>query len=403
VKKILLISFKYPPYSGVGAFRWANLSYQFAELGYKVYVITTKWNIKENSSFLEVLNHPNIVIHKLPSLGFNNLRYEHLKNRVLNRLRKYLLKVTKNLFYIDDAQQWHWIMIPFVKRLIKKENIKTIIATGAPFTVNYAAAKIKNSMKNVKLIQDFRDPWNDDILYTPQFGNRQRLKKSEEMELFALNKADKVVSVTKMLSKYFEKKSKNPVFTVYNGFSSKNLGWEKEKEKSEKIKIIYAGNINAGRAEPFKYFLEKIAEFDNIVIDLYCSGCSKIEKVFSEFIEKKVLNTFEKISYEKLMEIIPEYNYGLHVNAKEYPDALSTKIYDYLSAGIPLVSVNYGGEIEELINANNFGYSINIADKNTDMILKLIKMDSIELDPDKVGEFSYEKIIKKYVQIIEHE
>ena len=156
-KSIILLSFKYPPYPGVGAFRWANLSYQLAENNYIVHVITTKWQEKENSSFLNEIRHSNIKIHILPSLGFHNIKYNTYKNIFLRKIKKYYFKLIRPLYFLDEAQQWHWIMIPYVHRLIKKEKIEILIATGAPFSVNYAAAKIKNKNKRINLIQDFRD------------------------------------------------------------------------------------------------------------------------------------------------------------------------------------------------------------------------------------------------------
>ena len=293
-------------------------------------------------------------------------------------------------------------MVPYVKRLIKKENIKTVIATGAPFTVNYAAALIKKSCPFIQLIQDFRDPWNDDKLYVPKFGSEKRKKKSLDMELFSLNKADKIVSVTNMFSNDYSLKTDKNVLTIYNGFNDYNKT-VKDKKESNTIKIIYAGSLNCGRQDCLEYLLDNMNNVDNVVIDLYTEKNNKILNKYSNLINKGIVNFKEKISYEKLLERIIDYNFGLHLNAEAYPGALSTKIYDYLSRQVPLLSINYGGEIEDFIRNNNFGYSANILEDNIMKIMKKMKNDEIKISYDNIKKYSYEENINNYIKIIENE
>ena len=396
---IILLSFKYPPYPGVGAFRWANLSYQLAEKQFIVHVITTKWEEKENSSFLKEIKHPNIKIHILQSFGFHNIKY-NTYNKYVKQIKKYFFKIIKSLYYLDEAQQWHWIMIPYVRRLIKKENIKTIIATGAPFSVNYAAARIKKSFPAIQLIQDFRDPWNDDELYVRNFSKKQR-RISEKYEKYSLDKADLIVSVTKMLSEMLAKRAGKEVLTIYNGYNcKKKVNKVNNIQRQNKIRFIYAGNLNCGREESFKYFLDNISDNKYIIVDIYCSNKEKIVKKYQKFIDIKILNIKSRISYEELISIIHKYDYGLHFNAEEYPDALSTKIYDYLSVQVPVLSINYGGEIEEFLDTNNFGYSININKNNFNAIMKKIEKDKYCINMHNVMQYDYKNIVNNYIKII---
>ena len=40
---LLVIAYKFPPYAGVGGFRWAKLSKYLARLGHEVHVVTVPW------------------------------------------------------------------------------------------------------------------------------------------------------------------------------------------------------------------------------------------------------------------------------------------------------------------------------------------------------------------------
>jgi len=415
MRKLLLISFKYPPYVGVGCFRWANLSLEFAKRGYMVHVVTVKWRKTNVSSFLEVLSNKNIVVHSLPSLGFHNIRYMNSKNRVLDLIyagaRFILKRLLKPFYFIDEAQQWHWIMIPYVKKLIKKEKISTMIATGAPFTVNYFASQIKRDLwDKIRLIQDFRDPWNENPVYVGTFGNSSRIDKSKSMESFSLKFANEIVSVTKGFSNDYSLKSGKRVHTIYNGFNDSVINKVK-KEKlaglSDILKIIYAGNFANGRFECLLYLLDyfircrKQRRLFKLVIYSYISRREFPDK-YSVLFDDNFLVLKEKISYGELLKEIVNYNYGLHLNSRFIMNALSTKVYDYVSLGIPVISLNYGDEIEAMIKEYNFGYSINIVKDNIDKVFNKIERNKgFKPDLNNVGRFSYNRIIDDYIKLVE--
>ena len=219
------------------------------------------------------------------------------------------------------------------------------------------------------------------------------------MEKYSLEQADRIISVTKILSAIFSKKSGKDVLTVYNGFNySKNIN--QVNQRNEIKQFIYAGNLNCGREESFKYFLNNISKKEDILVKLYCSNSDRIKNRYKKYIEKKILIVKDRISHENLMEIIPEHSYGLHFNSKEAPGALSTKIYDYLSVNVPVLSVNFGGEIEELLETNSFGYSINIDKNNFDQNINNILTRNYIVNRNNVMKFDYKNIVKQLIEII---
>jgi len=327
-------------------------------------------------------------------------------------IRFILKRLLKPLYFIDEAQQWHWILIPYVKKLIKEEKISTMIATGAPFSVNYFASKIKRDLGNkIRLIQDFRDPWNENPVYVGTFGNSNRINRSKSMELFSLKFADDIVSVTKGFSIDFSHKSGKEVHTIYNGFSDSEINKiKKEKSISEKdtLKIIYAGNFANGRFECLLYLLDYFVRYEKhgrlFQLIIY-SNISKREfpDKYSSLFNNNFLVLKEKISYKELLEEIISCDYGLHLNSRFIKNALSTKIYDYVSLGVPIISLNYGDEIEAMIHEYNFGYSVNIDKNNIDKVFKEIERNKeYKLDLNNVCRFSYNKIIDDYIKLVEN-
>ena len=162
MKKILLIAFKFPPYAGVGGFRWSKFSKHLARLGYEIHVITVNWKNYGENTFLKDVQHDNIHIHKIPSGYPHNLKYRPFSNYIFEAIKLiFFTFLNRFIFYDDEAQHWGKYLIPYCEKLIAKENIPIIIATGHPFQANYWASVLKNRNPTLKLIQDFRDPWVD--------------------------------------------------------------------------------------------------------------------------------------------------------------------------------------------------------------------------------------------------
>ena len=158
--KILLIAFKFPPFPGVGASRWSKLSKYLAKKGHEIYVLTVPWTISGSSSLIEDVIHQNIHVHRIKSGYIHNVYYKDFGNVLLNWLKVKILYLLNRFFYWDDeAQNWGRYLLPAAKKLIQENNIKVIVATGAPFEANYWAAMLKKEMQDIFLIQDFRDPW----------------------------------------------------------------------------------------------------------------------------------------------------------------------------------------------------------------------------------------------------
>jgi len=377
-KNILLIAFKYPPYAGVGGFRWSKLSKYLAEMGYTIHVVTVKWKQHGDNTYLEDVKHPNIIIHRIPSLYPHNLKYKPFKKNLIGEFKRILrhlfFKIVNIFWYEDEAQYWGYSLLPFCERLIIEEDIKNVIATGHPFMANYWAAKLKQKNPEINLIQDFRDPWNDDVIrYLPL---KQMVKKSENHEIFAINNCDFLVTVTNgLMDLYYEKARREINKTVIrNGY---DIDICQKKSIKRDFNIIYAGSLWAGREEPLEAFLKSlvsiIKDIPEMKISFYGSFPSGLVKKYSKLFDEKIIFTYSPVSPDQVQKIINESFACLLFNSRVYPYALSTKIYEYASLKRPILCVNYGGEIDDVIQKHNLGLSVNGDDINqiNEGILKL--------------------------------
>lgn len=412
-KSILLIAYKFPPFAGVGGFRWAKLSKYLAERGYKIHVITVKWRNLGSNTNQDDIDSPNIIIHRIPSSYFHNYKYKKYPSNLFGGLKKIvrfgLLNLLNIIWYEDEAQYWGYNMIPYCKKIIEKEGIKTVIATGHPFMVNYWAAKLKSEIPKIKLIQDIQDPWNDDPSHKYYLATIK--KRSESHERYALNNCDVLFTVTSGLLERLSDRIVNPVEKIVlpNGYDL--TGLEQIPTENRDFSFIYAGNLFEGREEPLSSFLNVVDDIiDNIPemnIEIYGYVDASIEKHYNRLFEKGHITISNPISPQEILRHISKSFVCLQFNARKYPYLVSTKIYEYGALKRPTLSINYGGEIDKLIKEHNLGISTNGDNYQEikDSIFKLYDLwksnPSYEIETIKLEDFSYRNLskeVEKYLQ-----
>ena len=81
---------------------------------------------------------------------------------------------------------------------------------------------------------------------------------------------------------------------------------------------------------------------------------------------------------------------------------MSTKIFEYAAMRVPTISLNYGGDIDRLVNDHSLGYSCDLNHQDIDQLV--INLANRQLDDKfsfRVEPFSYENLAAKYSDLIE--
>ncbi|MBN2544941.1 MAG: glycosyltransferase [Spirochaetes bacterium] len=419
MKNLLLISFKFPPYSDVGAYRWTKFV-KYLSQKYIVHVITVRWKNQFDQPWHNDIDNENIKIHRIKSNYFHNFKYKKFSDdfsgRFLSKIRNQILKIVNFFYFIDEAQDWGKILMPYCLKLLKKENIEVIIATGGPYMVNYWAGILKRKLPDIKLIQDFRDEWNE-FRYFPFKWQKNLSLKFEE---FALNNCNALVTISKGLAEILSDKIKNKkikVEVIHNGFDEESID-EITRDKG-KIKrdfsFIYAGSLSNNRDKPMISFLDvvndNIGKLQEIKIKLFLSlNDSKcIRAGYKRLIEDGHIIINDFISQDRLFNEIYNSFTALHFMPETQKFIISIKIFEYAMLKRPILSLNFGGDTEQLINSKKLGYSVIYKDNYQGIkncIFKIFKLwernPYYETESEKdIKDFSYKKLSEKYIELIE--
>ncbi|MBT3497163.1 MAG: glycosyl transferase, partial [Candidatus Marinimicrobia bacterium] len=170
MRKVLIISYYWPPSGGPGVQRILKFAKYLPKYGWEPIILTVKngeypstdlslkaeldtLNIKVYESFaLEPFRIFKWISNtkELPTYQLNKQSKEGLIVRVSNWVRL-------NLFLPDARIGW----IPFARKMaekiIKTHGVEVVFTSGPPHSSHFIASKLKKKM-NIKWLGDFRDP-----------------------------------------------------------------------------------------------------------------------------------------------------------------------------------------------------------------------------------------------------
>jgi glycosyltransferase involved in cell wall biosynthesis len=405
LRRLLVIAYKFPPYAGVGGFRWAKLSKYLARLGHEVHVVTVPWREHGPNTLTADTREPGVIVHPIRSGSPHRLRHMPLSGRWTNAARHYALRaLDRALFYDDEAQRWGRHLIGAGERLIDEHDIGVVIATGHPFQANRWAAELKRRRPALKLVQDFRDPWADNSFRAlpPRQAARVRAWQGD-----AVAAADAVVSVTQSLLDLYLRGATEPRgLVIPNGVDPAAMPDVDAGGSGDpgRIRLTHIGNVSNGRDRPLRALLDAVRQIDGdptIEVELVGGVLGAIGRANHDLVERGLLRIRPPVSQTEALRRVAASDYALQLNAREVPYLVSTKIYEYALLRVPALSLNYGGEVDTLVRTHGFGRSVDLSrDPDLPGLLRSLPERVTDLAFD-VEPFTYPVLARQYSALIE--
>ncbi len=414
-KDILLIAYTLPPAPGVGARRWSKLCKYLVRQDYNIQIITAAFDKKHGGSPWEQdITHPRIKIHRVKG-GLNpNWLFNPKSPRVFRIKERYLYKFHRKFHHwIDYAEGWGPALLSQANIILKEGNIKTVIVTGPPNSVNYFAALLKLENPKIKLIQDIRDPWNEDP-YDYGYPNALPSIAYKNKALFCQETAfrfcDHIVSVSQSLTDIFIKNWNvaDKITTISNGYDPEDKILSKP-NKSSKMKFIYAGFASGmGRMTALDLFRQAITEltktdsFWTEKCDFVFVGDGKLK------FKEKNFRTLPYLPSAELAQEVATSHIGFTINSPEYHFLFGSKLYDYMLQGISTFLISSPGEMCETIEKKHLGYYAPYDLQKIKVVLEKMKLDfqagKLAVPSDStVAEYSFDSLAHKYWDLIQRE
>lgn len=377
MKKILVITYYWPPSGGAGVQRILKFVKYLPKYNVKTFVVTVdpevaSYPVTDNTlasdipADTEVFRTKTFEPYELYSklLGKKSIPTGFSNESNPSRFQKFSRFIRGN-FFIPDARKG-WIKYAFEEscRVIEKENIDTILTTSPPHSVQLVGLKLKKKYK-INWISDFRDPWTD-IYYYNEFKHLPFARhKDLQLEKKVLESADKVITVSKSLKDLLLQKSKSigntKIIVIPNGYDEEDFKNQKDNFPAEFI-ISYTGTIaDSYNAEIFFNSFKKMTErFPEINFKVRFIGSPSLS----------VINKIKKIGLEKYLEFIPTVSHERSIEflmqstilllvipeVKYDKGILTGKLFEYLAARKPIICIGPSdGDAAEIIRECNAG------------------------------------------------
>ena len=356
-RKILILTYYWPPAGGPGVQRWLKFAKYLPEFGFEPIIITVNpdkatYPLRDESLLAEV-GEGFTVYHtdtfepfgaykkstgrkEVPFSGFAN---ESDKPGPRQKFAKFI----RGNFFLPDARRgWNKFAFAKAEELLKTNDFKVVITTGPPHSTHLIGQKLQ-AKYGIKWLADFRDPWTDIYYYNELYPTVVAKAMDKRMERDVLEKANAIATVSADMKRLFEAKSKKispeKIAILPNGFDESDFeNWSAA--ENETFTILYSGTVT------HKYRIETLLSVaDNMVAE-----GKKLRLIFAgkqdEIVQKQLagLQNIEVVlkgyvSHKEAVQLLKATD-ALLLAIPDLPDnkgILTGKLFEYLAAQRPIL------------------------------------------------------------------
>ena len=231
MKRVLIITYYWPPAGGSGVQRWVKFAKYLPSLGWQPVVYTPENPdlgsideslLKEIPHEAEIIKRPICepygIYRKLTgSKGQIKVEANPGNGGKGSFLKKVSLWIRSNFFMPDPRCLWIRPSVRFLKKYLKEHPVDVIVSTGPPQSMHLIARKVSLAT-GIPWVADFRDPWTRIFYFKHLKLSKWASKKHHQLEQKVLDDATAVVAVSPLVQNDFAQMTSTPVHLVTNGY-----------------------------------------------------------------------------------------------------------------------------------------------------------------------------------------
>ena len=331
MRKILMISYDFPPIANSGVFRIVKSAKFLYQFGWKPLILTVKnpdkYMAKIDANFLtDKLDY--VKVFRAYSVPFGWIT----KAGRLGINYKWLVTPDPFIGWLPSA-------ITLGKKIVLKEKVDIIYATSPPAT-NLLIGLILKKITKKPLVVEYRDLWVGNPF--SRYPTKLHLDIEKKLEETVLNNSNTIIALgsleRKRLMAIYPFLDEAKIFLIPNGYDPEDFVSTKP-YKFEKLTILHAGTIYARRFEYLKIFLEalrQICKEDDVDLQLIILGKSppnikrKLSRIIRELGLDSIVQMLKIKPYKESLRLIMGANILLLIPGG--PINITTKIFDYFAS-----------------------------------------------------------------------
>lgn len=432
MKKVLIITYYWPPTGGAGVQRWLKFSKYFRQFGWEP-IIYTPSNpdfpinddtlLKDVPSDLTVLKtqitEPYDIYRKIMRKKKTDaVNQGFLSEEKENTLLQSAMIWVRGNFFIPDARKF-WIKpsVAYLSHYIKQHKIDAVISTGPPHSMHLIAMGLKQKF-NIPWIADFRDPWTQIDFYSQLKLSSFADAKHKKLENQVLTQANKVVTISPSCGKDLEKLGNRTVDIITNGFDTDDftpIAIGVDSKVSDGFMFHHTGALNKDR-NPYtlwKVLGDLCKQNLELKQDLILKFTGKTDAIVLESLKQQGLEAnFQKLEYMPHSEIVksmvqsPILLLPLN-NTPNNAGVLSGKLFEYLAAKRPIFGVGLpNADAASILKETQAGVMVDFDDyegtkKQVLNLYAQYKSNTLTIQSNSIDKYSRENCAGAYTKLLD--
>ena len=391
MKRVLIISYYWPPTGGSGVQRWVKFAKYLPAEGWQpvIYTPENPEQLAVDASLeAEVPAEAEVIRRRIvePYEMYKKLlrKSGHSKEAVevnpvnaqnKSFLQKVAMWIRGNFFRPDPRCLWIRPSVKFLKEYLKEHPVDLIVSTGPPQSM-HLIGRLLAKETGLPWIADFRDPWTKIFYFKHLQMTRTTVKWHKKMEKKVLDDATVVVAVSPLVQQEFQAMTQTPVELITNGFDECDFTATKNTEANggpDREFVITHTGLFAADGNP------------TVLWDVLAEKCSKDES-FKKLMkirlvgktDEQILKSIEDAGLSGNLEDMGYQPHAVAVEQQrkasllilplrkepEYKAVLPGKLFEYLASWRPVLGIGQtDGAMSMILNNTKTGLVLNWDDK----------------------------------------
>lgn len=423
MKRVLIITYYWPPSAGSGVQRWLKFSKYLPEYGWQPVIFTPEnpdFSLQDESLEQEVDKHTEVLKFPIwePYQLFRTLKKQKPKDTasileykdpgLLDQLAVWL---RGNLLIPDPRLFWIKPSVKFLEEIWEQNNFKAIITTGPPHSMHLLGRNLKRKT-GIPWLADFRDPWSTwEFLDTLKLSGFAR-KRHQNLEASVFAEADSLVTISPTFQKEMKRIGAQDIQVLLNGFDPSDIPefLTKSPENSSVLEIVYSGVIDAIR-NPLPFL--------NVLKTVFGDTTGKVRLTFVGRVNENVKRLLRDdnwlrahvvlagyVSHKEVFSYYQKANLLLLIltNTKNAKGNIPGKLFEYMATGRQILALgDPKGDSASIIKTSEAGKVFSHTDETgmAQFIKNFQNIETSKKSDTNLQQFSRKNITEQLAHLLD--
>ena len=369
MKRVLIITYYWPPSGGSGVQRWLKFAKYLPGLDWMPTVITTEhgdYPAIDESLLNDVPSIIKVIRTKTPTFGniFKKVIGKKVPYGSLDMdkndsfLRKISIWIRLNFIIPDARKIWNKQAFKAASKELLTNKYDVLITTGPPHSTHLVGLKLKKKYK-IRWLTDFRDPWT-------KMGYLKNVKRWKLSTFFdtilegkVIRNCDAAIAVSKKIMDDFNNISK--IHLIPNGYDPEDFQHVKISKDNKNFTLNYFGTIPPESSPvPILKAVNLLSEksINNIHLNFYGNVSDIVKMELKENDENNLITFHSYLPHNEMLNLLVNSSMLMLIinKVKNNKGILTGKIFEYIGSGVPVLGIGpEDGEAAQILEKTESG------------------------------------------------